>query len=337
MFDWLRGVLAQDGLEGGSPMPHEVLFWGSFLLVPLAVLAAIRLFRGGLFGRLMALLALPVIGLGIYARFIEPSRLVVAEHDVKMCVGGLPGTLRAAVVSDMHYGVYRHAMPLSRIVEAVNGSGADLVLMPGDFTYHLDERRFADAFGAFADLRMPAYAVLGNHDSESPEAAYNERLKQHLGGLGITVLDPGEAVFRHQGKFLRIIGLRDLYDHVRTKAPLGDLPPAQSDMPTIMLEHNPDVIRIRNVKGYDLFVAGHTHGGQVWIPGLTCKITNACKTLRKGLAETPEGQLFVTTGTGMVGLPVRFNQPPRVDILDLTLMRCPGNRIRTPQPDWRAE
>jgi predicted MPP superfamily phosphohydrolase len=60
----------------------------------------------------------------------------------------------------------------------------------------------------------------------------------------------------------------------------------------------------------------------VLLPGLTCALTFACDTLRYGQAETPSGRLFVTSGIGMTGLPLRFGVPPRIDLLTLELSQC---------------
>ena len=260
--------------------------------------------------------------LAVYAYHIEPRLLTVREHAVEVCGGGLPGTLRAGVVSDLHLGRFGNAMPADRIAARLSRLDLDLVLMPGDFTYHPEPEALPDLLAPFGALDVPLYAVLGNHDVGLPGPDYTEPLTEALEGAGVTVLYPGEAVFSTEGKYLRIAGLRDLYQVEQEDAALG-LPEEASPMATVLLEHNPDAARRGGLGPYALMVAGHTHGGQVYIPGVTCALTFACDTLRYGYLDSPAGKLFVTSGTGMVGLPIRFAAPPRIDVLNLTITRCP--------------
>ena len=77
----------------------------------------------------------------------------------------------------------------------------------------------------------------------------------------------------------------------------------------------------------DLFLAGHTHGGQIHLPGLTCRLfRRACRVARYDLVEEDGALLFVTSGTGMVGLPMRFLVPPRIDVLNVSWSACGGDR-----------
>ena len=298
----------------------------SFLLVPaalaLAWLIATRrrpvLASAGLF----------LVALGLYARFVEPHRLLVARHAVTLCGGGLPGTLTAAVLSDTHHGVFGNAVPMERLARRLRALEPDLVLMPGDFTYYPEAGDIAGHVAPLGTVEAPIYAVLGNHDVGLPGPDLSAPLTEALEGAGVTVLYPGEAVFEARGTFLRVAGLRDLYDVEERGLPLGV--PTPNGMATVLLQHNPDAMRRPDIGEVDLMVAGHTHGGQVYLPGVTCALTFACDTLRYGAAQLPPGQLFVTAGTGMTGLPIRFMAPPRIDLLDIRVERCdaPAQRIR---------
>jgi len=74
---------------------------------------------------------------------------------------------------------------------------------------------------------------------------------------------------------------------------------------------------------YDLMLAGHTHGGQIRLPGLVQKVIPTGYPFDRGLHEPTIGDdtrlVYVTSGTGMVGLPMRFNMPPRIDLLTVKL------------------
>lgn len=296
------------------------LFWGSYLLWPILAVLLYAAFRGHWAKRLLAVtLAIPVALLA-YARFIEPQRLIRVVTETEICGQGLPGTMKVAVLADMHLGAFRNAPSTARIVKTLNRSEPDLVLIAGDFTYELPAGELDTAFRAFENLQVPAYGVLGNHDNWEG-ADYRAALIAALEKRGVTMLAPGEDVFRSNGKFLRIVGTRDLESAKAGGLSLGEFS-APDGIPTVVVTHNPDIIREETMGRYDLLVAGHTHGGQVWLPGLTCKLTNACTTLRYGLAETPTGMMFVTSGTGMTALPVRFNMQPRIDFINLRINRC---------------
>ena len=302
------------------------IFWLFFLLVPIALgLAwAVATRRR----TILSGVALVTAALGLYARFVEPHRLLVAQHAVSVCGGGLPGTVTAAVVSDTHHGAFRNAVPMRRVVRRLNRLRPDLVLMPGDFTYFPDRGDILRDMAPLGDVDAPVFAVLGNHDVGLPGPDLTAELTTALEAADVTVLYPGEAIFSARGTYLRIAGLRDLYEVEARGVPLGL--PERDGMATVLLQHNPDTMRMPGIGEVDLMVAGHTHGGQVYLPGITCALTFACDTLRYGVAELPPGPLFVTSGTGMTGLPIRFMAPPRIDLLDITVERCdgPGERIR---------
>ena len=307
--------------EPFTPVVMKTVIAGGFMLtLPVAGLLVFLLLRGWR-PKLVAAALLPTL-LALYAHHVEPRLLTVKSHVVEVCGGGLPGTLRAGVVSDTHLGIFGNAVPMDRIAARLSRLDLDLVLMPGDFTYHPDPGDLPDLFAPLGGLSMPIYAVMGNHDVGIPGPDYTDPLTDALDDLGVTVLYPGEAVFSAEGKYLRIAGLRDLYQVEKTPVPLGV--PGPSPMATILLEHNPDAAKRGDLGPYELMVAGHTHGGQVYIPGVTCALTFACDTLRTGYLDSPAGKLFVTQGTGMVGLPIRFMAPPRIDVLELTITRCPA-------------
>lgn len=314
------GALAETVPHHGGGLLGPLVFWLSFLWFPLAAWLGLSAVRAQRFRPLIVLAAIPM-ALFFYARFVEPHRLLTVPHTVNICGEGLPGTLKAAVISDLHRGAFGNTPSVARLVRAINASGADFVLMAGDFTDGLAPEKFATSFAPLATLAVPAYAVLGNHDAGFPGTDVTAPLTQALRDARVEVLAPGEAVFGARGKYVRIVGFRDYWTAHQNGDILGDYPAPQG-MPIIYLQHNPDLARDFNVGSFDLLVAGHTHGGQIWLPWLTCRLTFACDTLRYGQAETQSGKLFVTSGVGMTGLPLRFGAAPRVDVLTLVLERC---------------
>ncbi|MEM9988918.1 MAG: metallophosphoesterase, partial [Pseudomonadota bacterium] len=210
----------------------QAIYWLSFIYFPLAGALLWQIFVRKSF-RVLSILALIPLTLLAYARFIEPQRLFIVEHEVEICGEGLPGTLRAAVVADLHLGIFPHAISTERVVKRINRANVDLVLMPGDFTYHLKTEKFDKTFAAFSKLDMPAYAVMGNHDVGLPGPDVAAPLTEALEKVGVTILNAKETIFSADGKFLRIVGFRDYWAHTKRNEELGEMPEKASGMPII--------------------------------------------------------------------------------------------------------
>src|SRR4051794_38533028 len=120
---------------------------------------------------------------------------------------------------------------------------------------------------------------------------------------------------------LAICGVADLWEsRPDYELALGGLP---ADMPRLLLSHNPDVAEeprfVRSGLRVDLMVSGHTHGGQIWVPGLGTPMVPSRYGQKyvQGWVEGPVCPVFVCRGVGMSGLPVRFGVPPEIAVLEL--------------------
>jgi hypothetical protein len=299
------------------------IYWASYLYFPAAVLLLWLIVkrRGRL--RMMSGLVLVPLTLLAYARFVEPRILITREHDIALarCMAEA-GSMRLAVFSDTHQGVFGNAMPLARIARAVNATAPDFVLIAGDFTYWLKPARFADSFAALGDITAPVYAVMGNHDVGLPGNDVSAPLRQSLDGLGVVTLDNSIAALEANGAAVEIAGLSDLWAEDQDYALLEE----RGGRPRLVLTHNPETIRqLAPPQSVDLMVSGHTHGGQINLPVITCAfLPRMCRLTLAGYKDTERGPVFVTTGTGMVALPMRFNAPPAIDVLNLSYKACPS-------------
>ncbi|MFN3959554.1 MAG: metallophosphoesterase [Parvularculaceae bacterium] len=297
------------------------VYWTSYLYFPAAIALgwAIVKRRGRL--RLAAALVLAPLTALAYARFIEPRILLTREHEAALerCMGEA-GAARIAVFSDTHLGLFGNAMPIERIARRVNAISPDLVMIAGDFTYWLKPERFNEAFAALGRINAPVYAVMGNHDVGLPGPDVGAPLTEALKTIGVKVLDDEVATIDVDGKQIEIAGLSDLWaEHQELR-----LLEKRGAAPRLILTHNPATIRtLLPRQTVDLMIAGHTHGGQINIPIVTCALLpSMCRLTLGGFKETERGPVFVTTGTGMVGLPMRFNIPPRIDVLNLRWNAC---------------
>ena len=276
--------------------------------------AAFRLAQGTLlFG--LAALALDAV-------CVEPARLVVREAEVRLprwpaALGGL----RVAVLSDLHAGApHLGARKRAEIVARTNAAHPDLVVLLGDYVVgteagarFVEPEVFARELGG---LRAPlgVVAVLGNHDwwYDGP------RVRRALEAAGLRVLENDAIALEVKGRGARlwVAGLGDLWS--RSADPAAALRAVPAGEPVLLLTHNPDVFP--GVPGrVTLTLAGHTHGGQVRLPGLGTPVVPSRfgRRYAAGLVAEDGKRLFVTPGLGTSILPVRFGVPPEISLLTL--------------------
>ncbi|NOX95949.1 MAG: hypothetical protein GXP04_12895 [Alphaproteobacteria bacterium] len=304
--------------------PLEILklaiYYASYLYFVAAPIFAWLIIKLNGATRYAMVAALTVITCLAYARFIEPRILLSTEHEIALngCFQK-PGAIRIAVFSDTHNGLFGNAMSIRRIAKRVQAANADFVLIPGDYIYFLHPDRFEETFTAFADIDAPVFAVLGNHDLGLPGPDLRVPLREFFSRTGIRLIDD-QALKLINNKFaIELVGLSD---HWAQNQKLSLLE-GQASIPRLVLTHNPAAVRdFTTDMNADLLIGGHTHGGQIQLPLLTCWLTGVCGDIAYGLREERGVQIFTTSGTGMVGLPMRFRVPPRIDVLNVSYMAC---------------
>ena len=271
-------------------------------------------------GRALALLLLTLLGLGVYAVAIEPSRLVVNRQELE--VPNWPAALsgkKVALLSDLHIGSpFWDLGRLRELVQRVNAERPDLVLLGGDYQINgVFGGKFVAIEPIAAELgqlraSLGVVAVLGNHDwwNDGP------RTRAALEANRITVLD--DEVFRvdTQGASFCVLGMADI--EVRERSARAALALAPPGVPLLALVHEPDIFAQMDERA-SLTLAGHTHGGQVRLPFLGRRIVPSRYGQRYAAGEiVEEGRhLFVTTGLGTSIWPVRFRVPPEIALLTL--------------------
>jgi len=298
-----------------------LIFYAAYLYFPFLVLCSYQAARHKGTIRIILLLGIFASSLLAYGRFIEP-RLLVTHHETVLTHGAneTGPSIRIALFSDTHFGIFKSAMPMSRIVKKVNAQTPDAVFIAGDFLYHLPPEKIPEALAPLAEISAPIYAVLGNHDVGFPGPVYTADLYSALQALGVILVENRVYAANIGGQDILIGGTSDLWQRKQDFSFTNTL----LDKPLILLTHNPDTaLNVPSNVSFALMLAGHTHGGQVRIPGLIDKVIPTQYPFDKGLHSVPMGDLerlvYVTSGTGMVGLPFRFNMPPRVDILTVHL------------------
>jgi predicted MPP superfamily phosphohydrolase len=263
------------------------------------------------------------------ATMLSFPRLV--RHHVISSAWTMPD-LSIAVLSDLH--VCRPWTPLGRvdrIVAAVNGLGADLILLPGDFLMDRNLPGMPIPAEPIVERLKPlsaplgVAAVLGNHDwwdcrlSRRTDFARNS-VAEALEGSSIVHLANRAVEIRHGGRSFWLVGLdsQGARKHIRQPGlhdPEVAFATVPSDAPAILMAHEPDYFAEADHRAF-LQISGHTHGGQANLLGWR-PMTPSAFGSRYAWGHIREGErhLVVSGGVGYSGVPLRLLQPPEIVLL----------------------
>ena len=241
-------------------------------------------------------------------------RIRLLEHEVKL--PGLPAAFDGYTllhISDLHVDMNREIV--HALIERVRAVDYDLCVLTGDYRYRTFGQ-FEPALAAMARLRGhlkdPVYAVLGNHDTI--------RMVPGLETMGIHVLLNESVALERNGAAIHLAGIDDAHYYQ-----VDNIEKAAHDIPheavSILLSHTPEAYRNAAHAGFRLMLCGHTHGGQICLPGGIPIITDAdCP---RSLVAGPwmyHGLIgYTSVGAGASIVDVRLNCPPEIT---LHRLRC---------------
>ncbi|MFJ9060928.1 metallophosphoesterase [Streptomyces sp. NPDC102409] len=257
-------------------------------------------------------IAVATTGIGMRTALGDP---VIRRVPVRIAGLAQPlSGLRIAVVSDLHLGPLLGRGHTERIVRMINGLEADVVTVVGD----LADGKPSQLASAARPLRHlesthGAFFVTGNHEYmfDGADAWVDE-----LHGLGVTTLLNERTEIRHHGAVLDLAGVEDLSatDHGRGPDYERALGGRDTGRPVVLMAHQPVMIEEAARHGVDLQLSGHTHGGQMF--PLT-ELTKLANPVVAGLGKVDNTQLYVTSGAGFFGPPVRVGADPEITVIEL--------------------
>ena len=262
-----------------------------------------------------AAMSVPAALLG-YGTFIERHhfRLVETRIEIPGLAKDLDG-LRLAQLTDLHFGPFFSPRDLRYAIDMANSTRPHLALVTGDLiTVHSDP--LDECVDILRGLRSDAGSIgcFGNHEIVAECEDYAELRGAEA---GIRFLRDRAVTLRFGEAELNIAGVD--YQMKRKQYLERSAPLVRKDRLNILLSHNPDVFPVAAAQGWDLTVAGHTHGGQinVEILGMNANVARFYTPYVYGHYKKDGRQIYVSRGLGTVGIPSRFGAPPEVSLLKL--------------------
>lgn len=257
-------------------------------------------------------------------RLLEPrldvTRLTVRVPDLAPALDGFS----IAQISDLHYGegAWR-PFHLDDVAQILRAEQPDVVINSGDFI--LGEPDLSVLLRGVSSLVLPPpepeygprnIAVLGNHDY-FPGLESACILKDGLRSIGITIIDNEGVCVSRGGAGVSIVGLSAGEGHDHFARGVEVL--LAAGRPRIAVVHAPDRADLLPPGSADLILSGHTHGGQIVLPGLRKRTVHyfADSNYVQGLYRINGMPLYVNRGLGYSGWPIRFRAAPEVAFFHL--------------------
>jgi hypothetical protein len=253
--------------------------------------------------------------LGLYNRGVK-NALSPVLREFEIAFNTLPVSfdrLRILHLSDFHF----RDSPEFRdmLLGLVGAVGADLCVLTGDYRFNTRypvRRAFAEMRVLRKALRAPmgVYGILGNNDHSKFVGTFKT--------LGIEMLVNSGVLLNRGTQSIAIAGVDDSHEFF-----CDAVDTAVEDIPegvfTLMLAHSPEAAPRAAARGVDLYLCGHTHGGQICLPGIGPLHLNArCPRNRGGgFWRCGEMQGYTNRGIGTAAIPVRFGCPPEAAVITL--------------------
>lgn len=286
-----------------------------------------------IFGRFKFLSALLVfvlffgIILAFYSTLIEPYCLKINTLDIKN--DKLNG-MKIAFVSDIQVGMHKKYLWSKKIAQSIDKSNPDIIIIGGDMISN--EGTFDDESEYLLPLRIlqkyPVYYVLGNHEygiggtvKNKPEKYTGDRsglVIDRFNDFGFNLLNNSLNCIEINKQKICLFGLAEIW---KNKSDFSELKNWDKNLPLIFITHNPDGILEypTNLPYPDLTLAGHTHGGQIWIPffgPLAGAQTILQKEHYRGLNYFNDALIYTSVGAGESGTSLRLFAAPEILIIN---------------------
>lgn len=253
---------------------------------------------------------------GLYARGRRNTESIRVKHN-EFTFNRLPPSFDGFTllhISDLHADMNEGAM--RRLIELVRDLRYDICVLTGDYrgkTFGPFAATLATVSRIRACLHAPVYGVLGNHDTI--------RMVPGLEAMGIRMLvNECETIVRGDQR-IYLVGIDDAHYYGT-----HNIEKAASSIPddgfSVLLSHTPEVYRLAAHADFDLMLSGHTHGGQICLPGsipITLR-SDLPRRMGAGVWRYHDMIGYTSVGAGSCAIPVRLNCPPEIALHHLAVM-----------------
>lgn len=275
---------------------------------------------------------------------VDSSAGHIVDETVRIAVPGLPKAFdgyRIGFFTDIHLGIWVPDEWIAWGLEKLRAHSPDLLVLGGDYILANDNPLwpmlgfirndayagmdsedavpllFSSAAKILASYSPPdgIVAVVGNHERWNSIDLFYDAFRNYP---SIKVLVNEELSVQRGSESLLFFGSDDYLTGLPSALPAPTIPEVSA---RILISHNPDYVSEilkRDIAHFSLALCGHTHGGQVRIPGLVSLAAPVRDTrFLAGLVEVDNRQVYTSRGLGLVGLPFRVNCPPEVTTIEL--------------------
>lgn len=256
----------------------------------------------------------------IYARFVEPNLLVVKYENIKSSrINEDAPDLKIVQFSDTHISEYFDMRDLKRVAEKINAENPDIVVFTGDlideYKSYENKENINEIWEILGSINAPhgKYAVYGNHDyGGGAERIYGKIMEES----GFLILKNEKVEFEDYN--ISVTGMDDAIFGISERDRLAAL--ADEGSYNIVLSHEPDVVDYMLEYNIDLFLAGHSHGGQVNLPFVNVlpPLGEKYSAGMYSFNNYRQTLLYVNIGLGTTKMPLRFMAPPELTVLVLS-------------------
>lgn len=236
-------------------------------------------------------------------------------------IEGLPPALdgyRIGQLSDVHCGHHASEARVAGWVRRLNAQKLDLAAVTGDLIVHGGDHveAVSRALGGLK-ARDGAFVSMGNHDYFTDGEQFVHTLERY----GLRVLRNQGVVLRREDAALFVAGADDTWTKRQDVAKaLSDRP---DGAPAVLLAHDPNLFAEAQRLGVELTLSGHTHGGQIAVPGLRkFSLARLITRWTAGLYRQGRSWLYVNRGAGTTGPPIRLGAPAELTVLTLRCARA---------------
>lgn len=239
----------------------------------------------------------------------------IRTTTVDIPIKGLKREIKAVHLSDVHIGHFRGIKWMNQMVKKTIEQNPDVVFITGDlFDGRINLN--PEVLEPLTTINAPIYFVEGNHDGYTGV----QEIKKYLREKGVNVLENNVVTWND----LQIIGLNHMLAdsnssnmHAAQGATMAEVYPKlliDVNRPSILLHHSPDGIEYANKYGVDLYLSGHTHGGQQFPVTL---INELIFKYNRGLDEYKGTKILVSEGVGTFGPPLRIGTKSEIIAINL--------------------